>query len=108
MEVGGGGGGGGGGAGVTTAMSSPDRIEIDWSPGPGRKKRKRDDYGEGREGQEEAEGRQWWVKSGLWRVRVELPHLQLGDKGREVVLVAVKLEAFTGERARNEGRGFLG
>lgn len=48
---------------------------------------------------------EWVITRGHWRLRVEaLP----SDPGRlEVVMCAVRLEALTGERARNANRGFL-
>ncbi|KAF2084050.1 hypothetical protein K490DRAFT_20527, partial [Saccharata proteae CBS 121410] len=49
-------------------------------------------------------GREWIVPRGHWRVRVQATE---GYGGAEVVLQAVRLEAFTGESARNGQRGFL-
>lgn len=47
----------------------------------------------------------WIVRAGQWRLRVQ-PNAT-GD-GHEVVLVAVKLDAYTKQRQRNKTRGFLG
>lgn len=47
---------------------------------------------------------EWIVHQGLWRLRV-LPNP--ADDGSELVFVAVKLEAFTNQRARNRKRTFL-
>lgn len=47
----------------------------------------------------------WIVKTGQWRLRIR--SAQDGSGGVECVLVAVKLDAMSGERARNEARGFL-
>jgi hypothetical protein len=48
----------------------------------------------------------WIVRKGQWRLRVEAAE---NDSSRvEVSLRAVRLECFTGERARNGRRGFLG
>ncbi|KAI9690178.1 MAG: hypothetical protein M1822_009139 [Bathelium mastoideum] len=46
----------------------------------------------------------WMVKNGHWRLRAQ----QDGRGGMEVVLVAVKIEAYASERQRNAQRGFLG
>ena len=77
---------------------------------PSRKRRRRgslDDFGE------------WMVKKGQWRLRVrprreadafrsDAPdgHGSINDK-MEIVLHAVKVEAFSGQRGRNLQRGFL-
>ena len=46
------------------------------------------------------------VKRAHWRIRVENVE---GEVGRMVVvLVGVKIEGYSGERGRNQGRGFLG
>ena len=69
------------------------------------KKRKRrgslDEFGE------------WIIKKGQWRMRVQ-PRPDLsprsrasGESGMEIVLVAVKLDAVSGQRGRNMARGFL-
>lgn len=47
--------------------------------------------------------REWTVRKGHWRVRVQ----QSCEGGIEVVLVALKLDAFTGQRSRNIKRSFL-
>lgn len=52
------------------------------------------------------EGGIWTVRSGQWRLRVQ--DARHGKSAVECVLVAVKLDAYTGELARNEQRGFLG
>ncbi|KAI9788496.1 MAG: hypothetical protein M1835_002243 [Candelina submexicana] len=75
----------------------PPHLSRPSSTKPPPKKRKRrgslDDFGE------------WIVRKGQWRLRIQ----SSGDAngGMEVVLVAVKLDAFSGERARNSERGFL-
>ncbi len=73
---------------------------------PPTKKRKRrgslDEFGE------------WIVKKGQWRMRVQ-PRIELSPMtrpgqeagGMEIVLVAVKLDAVSGQRGRNMGRAFL-
>lgn len=75
---------------------------------PSRKRRRRgslDDFGE------------WMVKKGQWRLRVRPRsdsfrtdardgHGSINDK-MEIVLHAVKIEAFSGQRGRNMQRGFL-
>jgi hypothetical protein len=47
----------------------------------------------------------WIVRSGQWRLRVQSANN--GKSGIECVLVAVKVDAFTSELARNESRSFL-
>lgn len=64
---------------------------------PASKKRKLDDG-------LEAEVREWKVRTGQWRVRVQA---EAGRGGGEIVLVAVKIDAFTCERAKNARRRFL-
>lgn len=49
---------------------------------------------------------EWVISRGHWRLRVQ-PARYDGEPRVEVVMHAVKLEAYTGERARNERRGFL-
>lgn len=49
---------------------------------------------------------EWKVWTGQWRVRLQREPGKVGGGG-EIVLVAVKLDAFTGERARNARRKFL-
>ncbi|KAF4301318.1 hypothetical protein GTA08_BOTSDO07227 [Botryosphaeria dothidea] len=49
---------------------------------------------------------EWVVARGQWRLRVQ-PARYDGESRVEVVMHAVKLEAQTGERARNVRRGFL-
>lgn len=64
---------------------------------PPRKRKRRgslDEFGE------------WIVRRGQWRLRVQ-PRLDARG-GMEIVLVAVKLEALSGQRERNMMRGFLG
>jgi hypothetical protein len=48
----------------------------------------------------------WVVRSGQWRLRVQSANN--GKSGIECVLVAVKMDVFTNEFARNESRSFLG
>jgi hypothetical protein len=50
---------------------------------------------------------QWTIRKGQWRLRVQSDP-RPGDTSRaELILVAVKLDAFTGPRARNMGHKFL-
>ncbi|KAH6680238.1 BTB/POZ domain-containing protein [Halenospora varia] len=50
----------------------------------------------------------WIVKTGQWRLRIQNSRGGGGTKGgTECVLVAVKLDAFTGEMGRNATRAFL-
>lgn len=47
----------------------------------------------------------WIIKTGQWRLRVQQP--RNGRRGVECILVAVKLDAMSGETIRNARRGFL-
>ncbi|KAJ4307268.1 alpha-tubulin [Collariella sp. IMI 366227] len=49
---------------------------------------------------------EWVVRTGQWRLRIQ--GTNNGKAPLECVLVAVKLDAFTSERARNVQRSFLG
>lgn len=53
---------------------------------------------------------EWILRRAQWRLRVEYAgeSAKAGGAGLEVVLCAVRIEAITGERARNRTRGFLG
>lgn len=75
-----------------------DRAEA---PRPPRKKRKR--------GGDEDEVEQWVLKKAQWRLRVQpiTGGAPAGRSGMEVILGAVKIEAYSNERARNSARGFL-
>ncbi|KAI9865490.1 MAG: hypothetical protein M1824_002229 [Vezdaea acicularis] len=70
---------------------------IDTSRPPPKKRKRR-----GSNGSEETE---WIVRRGLWRLRVQPSSGARG--GMEMVMVAVKLDALTGEFARNAKRDFL-
>ena len=65
------------------------------------KKRKRSDG--------EEDGEEWVVKKAQWRLRVQplSGGVQAGKTGMEVILGAVKIEAYSNERSRNAERGFL-
>ncbi|KAI7774224.1 hypothetical protein LA080_009068 [Diaporthe eres] len=47
----------------------------------------------------------WVVRTGQWRLRIQAA--KNGRSAVECVLIAVKLDAMSGEQARNEARGFL-
>lgn len=51
------------------------------------------------------QGGSWIIRTGQWRLRIR--SAQYAPGGVECVLVAVKLDATSGEHARNEARGFL-
>jgi hypothetical protein len=65
-------------------------------------KRKRNDDGED-------EGEEWVLRKAQWRLRVQplSGGAQAGKTGMEVILGAVKIEAYSTERSRNAERGFL-
>ncbi|KAI0162478.1 BTB/POZ domain-containing protein [Pestalotiopsis sp. NC0098] len=50
-------------------------------------------------------GGEWVVKKGQWRLKIQAS--QGGKSAVECVLVAVRLEAYSSEQARNAQRGFL-
>lgn len=53
---------------------------------------------------------EWIIRTGLWRLRVQTSPSHARNMGRggvECVLIAVKLDAVTGEMGRNAQRGFL-
>lgn len=88
---------------LTPSMTSAQNPTISRpsSARPPPRKRKRlgtlDEFGE------------WIVKKGQWRLKVQ-PRVDAAEQeeGRmEIVMVAVKLDAFSGQRGRNAGRGFL-
>lgn len=51
---------------------------------------------------------EWTIKRAHWRLRVEPVENDGEGRRMQVVLCGVKIEVFTGERARNSKRGFLG
>ncbi|KAH6872300.1 BTB/POZ domain-containing protein [Alternaria rosae] len=55
-----------------------------------------------------AEDEQWTVRRAHWRIRVEPAEDDADGKKMQVILCAVKLEAFTSQRPRNSSRKFLG
>ena len=82
-----------------------DQSEMDIDPSEASragKKRKRDN-------DTEDEGEEWIVKKAQWRLRVQPMSggAQAGRSGMEVILSAVKIEAYSTERSRNSMRGFL-
>ena len=109
---------------ATTPRSSMTRsskhTQLPLAPHP-TKKRKREGV---REGSLEEFG-EWIIRKGQWRMRVQPktdPPLaggrrmgapgagsgRLEEGGMEIVLVAVRLDAVSGQRGRNGARGFLG
>jgi hypothetical protein len=77
--------------------------EDDEASEPQRKRRRTDGAG-GEEKEKEKET--WIIKTGQWRLRVQ--NAKNGKGGVECVLVAVKLDAVSGELGRNAQKGFLG
>lgn len=60
-----------------------------------------------RRGSMDEAGGEWIVKRGQWRIRVQTTQGIDGRSGFEVILVGVKLDAFSSEYGRNSQRGFL-
>jgi hypothetical protein len=56
----------------------------------------------------EPENVTWMVRTGQWRVQAQQQHEATKGASLEIVLVAVKVDAYTTERARNAGKRFLG
>ena len=54
------------------------------------------------------EEHEWIVKRGHWRLRLEPVESADGIGRMQVVMCAVRIEAMSGEKARNRRRGFLG
>jgi hypothetical protein len=83
-----------------------DVSEMDIDPSESsrytRKKRKRGV-------EEDDDGEEWVLKKAQWRLRVQplTGGVQAGRSGMEVILGAVKIEAYSNERARNVAREFL-
>lgn len=50
----------------------------------------------------------WLIRTAQWRLRVQPNPQDRIRGGLEIVFIGVKVEAFTGERGRNQRRGFLG
>jgi len=50
---------------------------------------------------------EWVIRTGQWRLRVQSSPRDTIRGGLEMVFVAVKIDAYTGEKARNARRGFL-
>jgi hypothetical protein len=51
---------------------------------------------------------EWVIRTGQWRLRVQSSPRDAIRGGLEMIFVAVKIDAYTGEKARNARRGFLG
>ncbi|TQN65952.1 hypothetical protein CSHISOI_09464 [Colletotrichum shisoi] len=70
-----------------------------------RKRRRVDSHGFAAAGQTALTAEEWVVRSGQWRLKIQ--GSRGGKSSVEVVLVAVKLDAYSSENARNTSRGFL-
>ncbi|PGH10698.1 hypothetical protein AJ79_05289 [Helicocarpus griseus UAMH5409] len=79
-------------------FSKPEAPRSQYGPAPAKRKRRDslDEHGE------------WVVQRGQWRLRVQANAQESASGGMEIVFVAVKLHAVSGQRARNSSRGFLG
>ncbi|OJD12070.1 hypothetical protein AJ78_07283 [Emergomyces pasteurianus Ep9510] len=51
--------------------------------------------------------REWVVQKGQWKIRLQANALDSSSGRMEIVFVAVKVHALSGQRARNGSRGFL-
>ncbi|KAK0798620.1 hypothetical protein LTR91_017859 [Friedmanniomyces endolithicus] len=81
--------------------ASSMNIDSTGTPRAGGKRR--------RGGDEDEEGEEWIVRNAQWRVRVQPMQgaAQAGKSSMEVILGAVKIDAYSTERGRNAARGFL-
>ncbi|KAK1593663.1 BTB/POZ domain-containing protein [Colletotrichum navitas] len=70
-----------------------------------RKRRRVDSHGYVAAGQAALAADEWVVRTGQWRLKIQ--GSRGGKSSVEVVLVAVKLDAYSSENARNAARGFL-
>ncbi|KAK2002491.1 BTB/POZ domain-containing protein [Colletotrichum falcatum] len=70
-----------------------------------RKRRRIDSHGYAVAGQAALAADEWVVRTGQWRLKIQ--GSRGGKSSIEVVLVAVKLDAYSSENARNSTRGFL-
>lgn len=75
-----------------------ERSETERREGKRRKRRRTEGV------EEDDDDAEWVIERGQWRIRMQPA---AGGK-MEAILCAVKLEAWSGERARNASRGFLG
>ncbi|KAF8855634.1 hypothetical protein BDZ45DRAFT_498856 [Acephala macrosclerotiorum] len=87
----------------STGSNASSVIGIDESFGEPSRKRRRMEGGSVVGGEEKES---WVVKTGQWRLRVQ--NSKNGKGGVECVLVAVRLDAVSGEFGRNAQRRFLG
>ncbi|KLJ13010.1 hypothetical protein EMPG_12022 [Blastomyces silverae] len=78
-------------------FSKPDAPRGQNSQGTAKRKRLDSIYDHG----------EWVVQKGQWRIRVQANAQESASGRMEIVFVAVKLHAFSGQRARNASRGFL-
>ncbi|KAK2021062.1 BTB/POZ domain-containing protein [Colletotrichum zoysiae] len=75
-----------------------------FQPNP-RKRRRVDSHGYVSAGQAALAADEWVVRTGQWRLKIQ--GSRGGKSSVEVVLVAVKIDAYSSEHARNATRGFL-
>ncbi|KUJ21635.1 uncharacterized protein LY89DRAFT_694184 [Mollisia scopiformis] len=93
------------GDGDSGGSNASSVIGVDESFGePSRKRRRGLDGGVAVGGGDERQS--WVIKTGQWRLRIQ--NSRNGHRGVECLLVAVKLDAVSGEFGRNAQRGFLG
>lgn len=83
-------------------------MDVDSSSGRRTGKRRRRQNTEEDDDDEDG-SEEWIVRKAQWRLRVQPMSggVQSGRSGMEVILGAVRIEAFSSERGRNASRGFL-
>ncbi|KUI60981.1 hypothetical protein VP1G_08173 [Cytospora mali] len=95
-----------------SGIGSPTSLTAGLSLNPSRKRRRVADGsvagcmdGDAAGGGGLPNGGYWLIRTGQWRLRIQ--GAKNGRGGVECVLIAVKLDALSGEHARNEARSFL-
>ncbi|KAL0941279.1 BTB/POZ domain-containing protein-like protein [Colletotrichum truncatum] len=97
---------GGGLESPTAAAAAAGGLSSGFLPNNSRKRRRVDSLGHGAIGSYAAlAAEEWVVKTGQWRLKIQ--GSRSGKSAVECVLVAVKLDAYSSETARNASRGFL-
>lgn len=85
-------------------------LGVGYTGGEANEMDREDGRPSGQQATEGTTGEEWAVKKSQWRLRIQFAQMGpiSGAKSRmEVIMGAVKMEAFSSERGRNESRGFL-
>lgn len=98
-------GGGGGRSGMSESDSPASSMSGLFGGQHARKRRRLDITPAGQVVGAASSSGEWVIKKGQWRLKIQAS--QGGKSAVECVLVAVRLEAYSSEQARNAQRGFL-